>query len=247
MLLISYLLLSLANFSSNAYSACGYSKKGTHFFVFYNLNVIALYIFTVTYIGSSRRAFFASLRVTGEARSLARNKYFIFLETKLSGFMVEFISAPVISGFCSAAALTVASTQIKGLFGLKIGTSSFVEIWTEFFSNISKVNPWDTSLGCSTIILLLIMRVGHFLRYRTKWKNINMHVLFSPQKLTCLKNVGPFKKIACLRVHFVDKTLWFISTSRNAVAVIGTCLAAYFLKANDMSPFSLTGYSFNFN
>lgn len=75
------------------------------------------------------------------------------------GFLVEFISAPVISGFCSAAALTVASTQIKGLFGLKYSASSFVEIWVGFFKNITELNLWDTALGISTAILLLLMRV----------------------------------------------------------------------------------------
>lgn len=76
--------------------------------------------------------------------------------------MVEFISAPVISGFCSAAALTVASTQVKNLFGLKFSGSSFVQIWSGFFSNISKINPWDTALGCSTIVILLLMRVSFY-------------------------------------------------------------------------------------
>jgi sodium-independent sulfate anion transporter 11 len=59
--------------------------------------------------------------------------------------MVEFISAPVISCFCSAAALTVSSTQVKGLFGLKRKGSSFIEIWRGFFENITKCNPWDSA------------------------------------------------------------------------------------------------------
>jgi sodium-independent sulfate anion transporter 11 len=75
--------------------------------------------------------------------------------------MVEFISAPVISGFCSAAALTVSSTQVKGLFGLKFKGSSFIEIWRGFFENITKCNPWDSALGCSMIVILLLMRVGY--------------------------------------------------------------------------------------
>ncbi|XP_046646442.1 sodium-independent sulfate anion transporter-like, partial [Daphnia pulicaria] len=115
------------------------------------------------------------------------------------GFMVDFISAPVISGFCSAAALTVASTQVKGLFGLKFSGSSFVEIWTGFFKNLSKI------------------------------------------KLTAMKNLRPFKKITCLRNRFIDSGLWFISTSRNAFAVIGGCVAAYVLQVNGLSPFTLTG------
>ncbi len=76
--------------------------------------------------------------------------------------MVEFISAPVISGFCSAAALTVASTQVKGLFGLKFKGSSFVEIWKGFLGNITKCSPWDSALGCSMILILLLMRVCMF-------------------------------------------------------------------------------------
>ena len=74
--------------------------------------------------------------------------------------MVEFISAPVISGFCSAAALTVASTQVKGLFGLKFKGSSFIETWKGFFTHIEECNPWDSALGCSVIVILLLIRVG---------------------------------------------------------------------------------------
>ncbi|XP_057371308.1 sodium-independent sulfate anion transporter-like isoform X2 [Daphnia carinata] len=134
------------------------------------------------------------------------------------GFLVEFISAPVISGFCSAAALTVASTQVKGLFGLKFSGSSFVEVWTGFFTNLSSINPWDAGLGCSSIVVLLLLR-----------------------KLNALKSLGSLKKVGCLRNRFVDGSLWFISTSRNAIAVIGGCVAAYLLELNGLTPFTLTG------
>lgn len=73
--------------------------------------------------------------------------------------MVEFISAPVISGFCSAAALTVASTQIKSLFGLKFKGSAFVHVWSGFFTHIAEIKKWDALLGCSSIVVLLLMRV----------------------------------------------------------------------------------------
>ncbi len=44
-----------------------------------------------------------------------------------------------------------------------------------------------------------------------------------------------------MRNRFVDGMLWFISTSRNAAAVIGGCLAAFLLEANGLTPFTLTG------
>jgi hypothetical protein len=58
-----------------------------------------------------------------------------------------------------------------------------------------------------------------------------------------MKNLRLFKKITCLRNRFVDGGLWFISTSRNAFAVIGGCVAAYVLEVNGLSPFTLTGFS----
>ena len=41
------------------------------------------------------------------------------------GFVIDFISVPVTAGFTSAAAITIASGQVKSLFGLKIGESNF--------------------------------------------------------------------------------------------------------------------------
>jgi solute carrier family 26 (sodium-independent sulfate anion transporter), member 11 len=56
-----------------------------------------------------------------------------------------------------------------------------------------------------------------------------------------LKNLGPLKKVGFLRNRTIDASLWFIATSRNAIAVIAGCLAAYFLEKNGSKPFTLTG------
>jgi solute carrier family 26 (sodium-independent sulfate anion transporter), member 11 len=74
--------------------------------------------------------------------------------------MIEFISTPVIGGFCSAAALTVASTQIKGLLGLNIKGSSFLSIWIEAIRHIQETRLWDAVLGFTAILLLLSLRVS---------------------------------------------------------------------------------------
>ena len=46
----------------------------------------------------------------------------IFLFLFLPGFLINFISAPVISAFTSAVSIQVATSQIKGLLGLKVRT-----------------------------------------------------------------------------------------------------------------------------
>lgn len=152
------------------------------------------------------------------------------------GFMVEFISAPVISGFCSAAALTVASTQIKSLFGLKFKGSAFVDVWYGFFTHVTEIKKWDALLGCTSIVVLLLMRVP----LMEKWlKNVKNEFCLLSQKLTSLKNLP--LRIECLQNQYVDKCLWFIATSRNAIAVITGCVAAYYLEQQGLTPFTLTG------
>ena len=154
--------------------------------------------------------------------------------------MVDFISAPVISGFCSAAALTgkikiskissenlielyiinviVASTQAKSLFGLKFEGSSFIEIWTGVFTHLDKIRAADAGLGVGAIVVLLLMR-----------------------KMTLLKSTPCLKECVCMQQRWVDRVLWFTATSRNAIAVISGCLTTYLLKQNGLQPFSLTG------
>lgn len=78
------------------------------------------------------------------------------------GFLVEFISQPVISGFTTAAALQIASVQLKGMFGHNgPGGNYFAECIFNFCNNFLTLKLWDTLLGFVTIfILLLLKRLG---------------------------------------------------------------------------------------
>ncbi|XP_045515513.1 sodium-independent sulfate anion transporter-like [Pieris brassicae] len=78
------------------------------------------------------------------------------------GFLVEFISAPVISGFTTAAALQIASSQLKSLFGLDGSSGTFfAESAVSFVKNIKTATLWDPILGFGTILVLVILeRVG---------------------------------------------------------------------------------------
>ncbi|RXG72095.1 Sodium-independent sulfate anion transporter [Armadillidium vulgare] len=70
------------------------------------------------------------------------------------GFFINFISHPVISGFTSAAAITIASSQLKGLFGLKIKTGGVVDTWVKVCRHIQETIWQDAVLGLSCIIIL---------------------------------------------------------------------------------------------
>ncbi|XP_064071642.1 sodium-independent sulfate anion transporter-like [Vanessa tameamea] len=78
------------------------------------------------------------------------------------GFLVEFISMPVISGFTTAAALQIASAQLISLFGLNGPSGNyFAESVLNFLKNIYSFNIRDSVLGIVTIIILLgLKRLG---------------------------------------------------------------------------------------
>ncbi|XP_052747687.1 sodium-independent sulfate anion transporter-like [Galleria mellonella] len=75
------------------------------------------------------------------------------------GFLVEFISKPVIKGFTTAAALQVISSQLKSLFGLTGASGNyFAESVYNFVVNIRTATLWDPVLGIITVIILIILK-----------------------------------------------------------------------------------------
>lgn len=102
------------------------------------------------------------------------SEYFIFLAILLAlmmgviqvlfgvfklGFLVNFLSKPVISGFTSAAALIIGLNQLKYLFGVSMPRSNQLQIILyEAFKQIQNIN-WPTFLiGATGIVLIIFLK-----------------------------------------------------------------------------------------
>lgn len=83
------------------------------------------------------------------------------------GFLMEFISGPVISGFCSAAAVTVMTAQLKTLLGLSFPGSSFTKVCQGVYSNWRDIQLWDSVLGGCFLIFLYFLKVSFHLIFFT--------------------------------------------------------------------------------
>ncbi|KAF4518518.1 hypothetical protein B566_EDAN004262 [Ephemera danica] len=135
------------------------------------------------------------------------------------GFLVEFVSTPVVSGFTSAAAIMIASAQVKGLLGLKFDAESFTETWSGIFSHISETRMGDVVLAlcCCTVLLTL-----KFLRE--------------------ILRLGNNEDKSGGKKEMLSRGVWFVSTARNAIVVlICASVAAYLTVHNGETPFLLTG------
>ena len=112
------------------------------------------------------------------------------------GFVVDFISLPVISGFTSAAAITIAFGQVKHLLGLKDIPNGFLREVYYTFKKIGNTNGWDLLLGSVCMVILFLLK----LLKSYKWGDDGLQISTSQS--------------------VARKFLWLLATGRNAVVVI---------------------------
>lgn len=75
------------------------------------------------------------------------------------GFLVNFLSHPVLSGFTSAAALIIGASQIKNLLGLDLPRSKQVfEILLGTIQNASDISIFTALIGFSSILILILLK-----------------------------------------------------------------------------------------
>lgn len=93
--------------------------------------------------------------------SYSVNYYIYYVNVLLKGFLLDFISLPVITGFTSAAAINIASSQFKSLLGIPGRSENFLEAVIGIFKNLQLFRYQDTLLGFGTIIVLVLLKVYH--------------------------------------------------------------------------------------
>ncbi|KAI5729085.1 hypothetical protein M8J77_025149 [Diaphorina citri] len=133
------------------------------------------------------------------------------------GFVVEFVSLPVVSGFTSSTAIIMASSQLKYFLGIQFKPKNFLDMYVQLFKNIGKTKYSDLSLGVACVVLLLFMK---------RLQDI---------KLTDKEPPG-------VKIKYLKSFLWFISTGRNAFILMGCAIITYVLKnTHEKVPFALVG------
>lgn len=85
---------------------------------------------------------------------------FLKIQFLSEGFLIDFISGPVSIGFTSAAAIIIATTQVKDVLGLSFQGGKFLQVWEQIFEHITETRLWDCILGFSCMAVLLILRVS---------------------------------------------------------------------------------------
>ncbi len=74
------------------------------------------------------------------------------------GFLANFLSHPVISGFISASGLIIAASQVKHLLGVQAAGGSLFEIVGSLVQHLGQVHVWTLAIGGSALLFLLLVR-----------------------------------------------------------------------------------------
>lgn len=75
------------------------------------------------------------------------------------GFLVNFLSQPVISGYTSSAAIIIGLSQLKHLLGVDMPSSNLIhEIFQSTASNLSEAHLLTIVIGIVSIVLILVIK-----------------------------------------------------------------------------------------
>nr|XP_023412597.1 sodium-independent sulfate anion transporter isoform X3 [Loxodonta africana] len=132
------------------------------------------------------------------------------------GFLLDFISCPVIKGFTSAATVTIGFGQIKNLLGLQATPRQFFLQVYHTFLNIGETRVGDAVLGLVCMVLLLVLKLMR-------------------------DHVPPVHPEMPPGVRLSHGLVWTATTARNALVVSFAALVAYSFEVTGYQPFVLTG------
>lgn len=127
------------------------------------------------------------------------------------GFLVNFLSHPVLSGFTSAAAIVIGFSQVKTLLGIQIPrTEGFFQSVAYTVQNMGATNLVTLSIGLASIALLLFFR-GRLAGLLRRWR-------LPEQAIMVITRSGPLV-VAALGILLVAA---LDLDQRAGVSVVGT-------------------------
>ncbi|TKS69081.1 Sodium-independent sulfate anion transporter [Collichthys lucidus] len=132
------------------------------------------------------------------------------------GFLLDFISFPVIKGFTCAAAVTISFGQVKNILGLQGIPHDFIlEVYYTFY-RIPEARIGDVVLGLlclSLLVMLMLMK----------------------------KSLGSDDTSYSTSSRFARKLVWTVATMRNALVVVAATLVAFSWNGYGHQVFTITG------
>jgi len=124
------------------------------------------------------------------------------------GFLANFLSHPVISGFITASGLQIAAGQLGPVLGIHAEGESFLEIVISLVKSISSVHWITAAIGIGSLVFLFAVRSG--------LKPLLLRLKIGPKVADIIVKIGP---VAAIVVTIL--LVWGLGLNDKGVRIVG--------------------------
>ena len=125
------------------------------------------------------------------------------------GFLANFLSHPVISGFITASGIQIATGQLAPVLGIKAHGESFVDLVKSMVPSLGQVNLYTAVIGFASLAFLFWVRRG--------LKPLLRKFGVGERPADILAKVGPVVAIAV-----TTAAVWGLGLTEHGVKIVGT-------------------------
>jgi SulP family sulfate permease len=125
------------------------------------------------------------------------------------GFLANFLSHPVISGFITASGIQIAAGQLGPVLGIHAEGENLVDLLKSMVPNLSHINPYTAVIGVATLAFLFWVRGS--------LKPLLMRFGLGDRAAGMLAKVGPVMAIVA-----TTGAVWGLGLSEHGVKIVGT-------------------------
>jgi len=139
------------------------------------------------------------------------------------GFLANFLSHPVISGFITASGLLIALSQLRHILGIEASGKTLPEMGMALATHLGEINPVTLVIGAAATAFLFWVRRG--------LKPALQRLGLGPRAADILTKAGPVAAVAVTTL-----AVWSLELDARGVAVVGVV-------PQGLPPFTLPSFS----
>jgi sulfate permease, SulP family len=125
------------------------------------------------------------------------------------GFLANFLSHPVISGFITASGIQIAAGQLAPVLGIHAEGESFLDLLKSMVPNLGHINPYTAVIGFASL--------GFLFWVRSSLKPLLRRFGIGERPADILAKVGPVVAIAA-----TTAAVWGFGLTEHGVKIVGT-------------------------
>jgi SulP family sulfate permease len=125
------------------------------------------------------------------------------------GFLANFLSHPVISGFITASGIQIAAGQLAPVLGIKAEGENFVDLLISMGHNLGRINPYTAIVGVASLAFLFWVR--------SSLKPLLLRLGLGERAADIAAKVGP-----AVAIVLATASVWGFGLTERGVRIVGT-------------------------